>query len=54
MIGVDKKWGGVEERRSEREQKREMFKQTSITEPGKLTMLLPKNTHTHTYIYTHI
>lgn len=43
MTGVDKKLCAIEERRSEREQKREMFKQKSIMEPGKLIMLLTKN-----------
>lgn len=42
MTGVDKKLYAVEERRSEREQKRELFKQTSIMQPGKLISLLKK------------
>lgn len=42
MTGVDKKLCAVEERRSEREHKREIFKQKSILEPGKLIMLFTK------------
>jgi len=43
MAGMDKKLCAVEERRSEREKRRQLFSQTSIMQPGKLISLLKKN-----------
>lgn len=42
MAGVDKKLCAVEERKCEREQRRELFKQTSMMRPGKLIFILKK------------
>jgi len=42
MAGVDKKLCAVEERKCEREQRRELFKQISMMRPGKLIFILKK------------